>query len=79
MDLYVAAGAKYFMALANHHDNFRHLQLAVYAVDAVKIWAEEGHRRNLREACEGARAAVRRLQPRLARVELAADGVQLRS
>ena len=22
MDLYVAAGAKYFTALANHHDNF---------------------------------------------------------
>ncbi len=79
MDLYVAAGAKYFTALANHHDNFDTYNSRLYAVECGEDRAEEGHCRDLREDCAGARAAVCGVEPWLARVELAADGVQLRS
>ena len=37
MDLYVAAGAKYFAALANHHDNFDTYNSRFHAWNSVKI------------------------------------------
>jgi len=37
MDLYVAAGAKYFSALANHHDNFDNYNSRFHNWNSVKI------------------------------------------
>ena len=37
MDLYVAAGAKYFTALANHHDNFDNYNSRFHNWNSVKI------------------------------------------
>jgi alpha-L-fucosidase len=57
MDLYVAAGAKYFVALANHHDNFdiynsRFHQWNCVRVgpkqDIMAVWAKAARARGLR-------------------------------
>jgi alpha-L-fucosidase len=37
MDLYVAAGAKYFTALANHHDNFDNFNSRFHHWNSVKV------------------------------------------
>ena len=37
LDLYVAAGAKYFVALANHHDNFDNYNSRFHAWNSVRI------------------------------------------
>src|ERR1700679_498591 len=37
MNLYVAAGAKYFTALANHHDNFDNYDSRFHNWNSVKI------------------------------------------
>ena len=57
LDLYVAAGAKYFVSLANHHDNFdnwnsRYQTWNSVAIgpkkDIVGTWAKAARRRGLR-------------------------------
>ena len=57
MDLYQAAGAKYFMALANHHDNFDNYNSRHHAWNSTRIgpkkdivgtWATICKRRGLR-------------------------------
>lgn len=57
MDLYVKAGAKYFVALANHHDNFDCYDSTYHAwnsvnigphCDIVGIWARTARARGLR-------------------------------
>jgi len=57
MDLYVKAGAKYFVALANHHDNFDCYDSTWHAWNSVKIgpkqdivgtWAKLARARGLR-------------------------------
>ncbi|MGH9584145.1 MAG: alpha-L-fucosidase [Bryobacteraceae bacterium] len=57
MDLYVKAGARFFVALANHHDGFdtwnskHHPWNAVNLGphrDVIGVWAAEARRRNLR-------------------------------
>jgi alpha-L-fucosidase len=57
MDLYVQAGARYFVALANHHDGFdtwnsRHHQWNAANLgphrDVIGTWAAEARKRNLR-------------------------------
>jgi alpha-L-fucosidase len=57
MDLYVSAGAKFFVALANHHDgvdtwNSRHHPWNAVNVgphrDVIGTWAAEARKRNLR-------------------------------
>ncbi len=57
MDLYVRAGARFFVALANHHDGFDTWDSKHHSWNAVKIgphrdvigtWAEEARKRNLR-------------------------------
>ena len=57
MDLYVRAGAKYFMSLANHHDNFDCYDSKHHAWNSVKVgpkkdivgtWARIGRERGLR-------------------------------
>ena len=47
MDLYRNAGAKYFVALANHHDNFDNYDSTYHAWNSGQDWAEEGYRRHL--------------------------------
>jgi len=57
MDLYVSAGAKFFVALANHHDGFDTWDSKFHPWNAAKIgphrdvigaWAAEARKRNLR-------------------------------
>lgn len=57
MDLYVRAGAKYFMSLANHHDNFDCYDSMYHAWNSVKVgpkkdivgtWAKIARERGLR-------------------------------
>lgn len=57
MDLYVSAGAKFYVALANHHDgldtwNSRHHPWNAVNVgphrDVIRTWAAEARKRNLR-------------------------------
>jgi alpha-L-fucosidase len=57
MDLYVRAGAKYFVALANHHDNFDCFDSTYHAWNSVKVgpkkdivgtWARLARDRGLR-------------------------------
>lgn len=57
MDLYVRAGAKYFMSLANHHDNFDCYDSKYHAWNSVKVgpkkdivgtWAKIARERGLR-------------------------------
>ena len=63
MDLFVSAGAKYFVALAQHHDNFDIYNSRFHEWNSVKV----------------ARTAFRRLQPRRTRLALASGRVRLRS
>ncbi len=78
MQLYVKAGAKYFVALANHHDNFDCYDSTHHAWNSVTHRAEEGHRRHLGEGRARARPALRRHQPLRARLALVPDGLRLR-
>ncbi|HVH85081.1 MAG TPA: alpha-L-fucosidase [Terriglobales bacterium] len=57
MDLYVSAGAKFFVALANHHDGFDTWDSKFHPWNAARIgphrdvigtWAAEARKRNLR-------------------------------
>jgi alpha-L-fucosidase len=57
MDLYVKAGAKYFVALANHHDNFDAYDSKYHAWNSVRVgpkrdivgtWAQAARARGLR-------------------------------
>jgi alpha-L-fucosidase len=57
LDLYVKAGAKYFVAMANHHDNFDAYDSKFHDWNSVKIgpkkdiigaWAEAARKRGLR-------------------------------
>ena len=57
LDLYVRAGAKYFVALANHHDNFDNYESKYHGWnstrigprrDLVGLWAEAARQRGLR-------------------------------
>ncbi|MDR7267426.1 alpha-L-fucosidase [Pelomonas saccharophila] len=57
LDLYVKAGAKYFVALANHHDNFDNYDSKYHGWnstrigprrDIVGIWAQAARKRGLR-------------------------------
>jgi alpha-L-fucosidase len=57
MDLYVKAGAKYFVALANHHDNFDTYESTHHAWNSVRVgprkdivgaWAKLARERGLR-------------------------------
>jgi alpha-L-fucosidase len=57
MDLYVKAGAKYFVALANHHDNFDNYSSTHHAWNSVNVgpkkdligaWATAARQRGLR-------------------------------
>ena len=47
MDLYVKAGAKYFVSLANHHDNFDCYDSTLPRVELGTCRAEERHRRHV--------------------------------
>ena len=57
MDLFVSAGAKYFVALAQHHDNFDIYNSRFHEWNSVKVgpkrdimavWAKEARKRGLR-------------------------------
>lgn len=57
LDLYVKAGAKYFVALANHHDNFDNYNSRYHAWNSVRVgpkrdligaWAKAARARGLR-------------------------------
>ena len=63
MDLYVKAGASYFVSLANHHDNFDNYQFPLPRLEQHADRAQAGHRRRLGQGGAGARPEVRRLQP----------------
>ena len=47
MDLYVKAGAKYFVSLANHHDNFDNYDSTLSRLELGERRTEEGHHRHL--------------------------------
>ena len=77
MELYVAAGAKYFVALANHEDNFGLLRLEVLRVEFRQRRAAPRHRRDLGAGRAGARPALWRLEPLLPRLALVPAGLWL--
>ena len=60
LDLYVKAGAKYFVALACHHDNFDTFNSNSITWNAVADRAQARHRRHLCQGRAGARLALRR-------------------
>ena len=66
LDLYVKAGAKYFVALANHHDNLDCYDSKYHGWNTVRVGPEARHRRHLgqgaraRAACASASATIRR-------------------
>ena len=66
MRLYKRAGAKYFVALANHHDNFDCWNSKYQPWNARQRRTEEGPRRHLGKDRPGKRTAVRRDGPLLA-------------
>ena len=64
--LYKRAGAKYFFALANHHDNFDSYDSKLPRLELGQRRAEEGHRRHLGQGRARAWPALRRHQSLLA-------------
>ena len=59
MELYVAAGAKYFVALANHHDNFDAYDSKYQAWNSVNVGPKRtssapGRRSPARTGCTSA-------------------------
>ena len=79
MDLYVAAGAKYFTALANHHDNFDNYNSSFHNWNSVNIGPKKDIVGIYGKLARAARPALRGHQPCLARLALAADGLRVRS
>ena len=63
MALYKRAGAKYFFALANHHDNFDAYDSKLSRLELGQRRPEEGHRWNVGQSRARQRAALRRQQP----------------
>ena len=78
MRLYVKAGAKYFVSLANHHDNFDCFDSAHHPWNALRIGPKKDNRGYMGQGSARARAAVRRQQSRLACLALVSDGVWIR-
>ena len=77
--LYKRAGAKYFFALANHHDNFDAYDSKYQAWNSVNVGPEEGHREaDGPRPCAGRGAPLRCQQPLRPRLALAADRLRLR-
>ena len=64
MALYKAAGAKYFVSLANHHDNFDNWNSHYQQWNSVALGPKKGHRRNLGQTRATERNALRRHGPR---------------
>ena len=62
--LYKKAGAKYFMCLANHHDNFDNLRLDLSALEQCCARAEKRLGGRLGEGGTGGGSSVRGLGPR---------------
>ncbi len=59
MDRFAAAGARYFVAQAVHHDNFFNYESAVNPVELGEVRAGQGHRGSVEDRRGPARAAVR--------------------
>ncbi len=78
MQLYVKAGAKYFVALANHHDNFDCYDSRYHAWNSVRVGPKKGHSRNLGQNRPATRVALRRHKSFGARLALVPDGLRLR-
>ena len=57
---YAKAGAKYFVALANHHDNFDCWDSKYQPWNSVNVGPKEGHRRDMGANSSRQRAEVRR-------------------
>ena len=78
MDLYVKAGAKYFVALANHHDNFDAYDSKHHAWNSVRVGPKKDIVGTWAQLARAARAALRRDQSLGARLALVSDGLRLR-
>ena len=70
IDLYKRAGAKYFVALANHHDNFDCFDSKYQPWNSRKHRPEARHRRRMGQGRARGRAALRRDGPRGAHLGL---------
>jgi hypothetical protein len=76
--LYKRAGAQYFFAMANHHDNFDMWDSKYQPWECGEPRAEEGYHRPLRKGSARSGPAVRRQCPRGARMELVRDHAKQR-
>ncbi len=63
MELYVKAGAKYFVALANHHDNFDNYDSTHHEWNSVHIGPKKDIVGTWAKLARAQRAALRRDQP----------------
>ena len=70
MKFYKDNGAKIFMALANHHDNFDLYNSKYQPWNSVAHRPEEGFDRRLGEGRAQERPALRRQRSRLARLDV---------
>ena len=78
MQLYVKAGAKYFVALANHHDNFDCYDSRYHAWNSVRVGPKKDIVGTWARTRPAARAALRRDKSFGARLALVPDGLRLR-
>ena len=78
MALYKRAGAKYFFALANHHDNFDAYDSKYHAWNSVNVGPKKGHRRNLGQSRTREWSALWRQQSLGSLVALVPGGIRVR-
>ena len=62
MQLYKKAGAKYFVSMGSHHDNFFLWNSKLHRWNAVNMGPQSGRRRRLAEGGEEVRPPLRRLR-----------------
>ncbi len=78
MALYKRAGAKYFFALANHHDNFDAYDSKYHAWNSVNVGPKKDIVGTWAKVARANGLQLRRQQPLGARVALVSGGLRLR-
>ena len=78
MALYKRAGAKYFFAMATHHDNFDAYDSKYHAWNSVRVGPKKDPRRPLAARRPRERSALWRDQPQFVGESVAATGLRIR-
>ena len=77
MDLYAKAGARYFVSLANHHDNFDNFNSRFHAWNSTRVGPKRDIVGGWAKAARARGPEVRRLQPFRPCLALVPGGVWL--